>query len=117
MLYRAAHRFARIAASKVRPFAQLVRGKEARIALDLLRFVPNRGAKMLYKVIRSAMANAEDRGARNVERMIISVSQVDEGPMFKRLHARARGMAYLIRRRFSHISVGVEAVAEESSLN
>lgn len=112
MLYRAAHRFARIAASKVRPFAQLIRGQEARVALDLLRYVPNRGAKMLYKVVRSAMANAEDRGARNVERMVVTVSQVDEGPMFKRLHARARGMAYLIRRRFSHISVGVQAPGE-----
>lgn len=107
MDYKASHRFARIAASKVRPFAELIRGRAAREGLDLLKYVPNRGAAFLAKVLRSAMANAEDRGARNVDLMQIHVARVDEGPMFKRLHARARGMAYLIRRRFSHISVGI----------
>lgn len=110
MAFEATHRFARIAASKVRPFAQLIRGRAAREGLDLLRYVPNRGAAMLRKVLRSAMANAEDRGARDVDNMVIKVAKVDEGPMFKRLHARARGMAYLIRRKFAHIHVGIDAV-------
>lgn len=110
MAYQATHRFARIAASKVRPFAQMIRGRGAREGLDLLRYVPNRGAAILRKVLRSAMANAEDRGARDVDNMIIKICKVDEGPMFKRLHARARGMAYLIRRRFSHIHVDIDAV-------
>ena len=70
--------------------------------------MPNRGARMLEKVLRSAMANAEDRGARNVEHLLITEARVDGGPMFKRLHARARGMAYLIRRRFSHIHVSID---------
>ncbi len=111
MAYQATHRFARIAASKVRPFAQLIRGRAAREGLDLLRYVPNRGAAMLRKVLRSAMANAEDRGARDVDNMVIKVAKVDEGPMFKRLHARARGMAYLIRRKFAHIHVDIDVAS------
>ena len=112
MIYQASHRFARIAASKVRHFADMIRGREAQEGASLLRYVPNRGAAMLLKVLESAMANAQDRGARDVESLPITLSKVDEGPMFKRLHARARGMAYLIRRRFSHITVGVGTVTE-----
>lgn len=110
MIYQASHKFARISASKVRPFAELVRGRKAKDGADLLRYVPNRGAAMLLKVLQSAVANAEDRGARDVDELPITISQVDEGPMFKRLHARARGMAYLIRRRFAHITVGVGTI-------
>ena len=108
MLYSSTHRFARIAATKVRPWADLIRGKPAAKGLETLRYVPNRGARMLEKVLRTAMANAEDRGARNVDHLLIRDARVDAGPMFKRLHARARGMAYLIRRRFSHIHVSIE---------
>ena len=110
MAFEATHRFARISASKVRPFAQLIRGRTAREGLEQLKYVPNRGAAMLRKVLSSAMANAEDRGARDVDKMLIKISKVDEGPMFKRLHARARGMAYLIRRRFAHIHVTIDTV-------
>jgi large subunit ribosomal protein L22 len=63
---------------------------------------------MVEKVLRSAMANAEDRGVRNVDTLRIGEARVDDGPMFKRMHARARGMSYLIRRRFAHIHVGIE---------
>lgn len=63
---------------------------------------------MVEKVLRSAMANAEDRGARNVDGMRIGEARVDDGPMFKRMMPRARGMSYIIRRRFAHIHVGIE---------
>lgn len=109
MSYKSTHRFARIACTKVRPFAELIRGKPAAEGLNALRYIPNRGARMLEKVLRSAMANAEDRGARNVDNLLIVEARVDGGPMFKRLHARARGMAYLIRRRFSHIYVSIDS--------
>jgi large subunit ribosomal protein L22 len=108
MEYKSTHRFARISATKVRPFAELVRGKSAGEGLDLLRFVPNRGARFLEKVLRTAMANAEQSGARNVESLTINDARADGGPMFKRLQPRARGMAFLIRKRFSHIHVGIE---------
>ena len=58
----ARHRFARIAATKVRPFADLIRGQAAGEGLLLLRFKPNRGARMLEKVLQNAIANCEDRG-------------------------------------------------------
>jgi large subunit ribosomal protein L22 len=107
-MYTASHRFARIAASKVRPFADLIRGRRAGEAVNLLRYEPNRGARMLEKVLKSAMANAEEQGARNVERMVIIDARANNGPMFKRIMPRARGTAYMIRRRFAHISIEID---------
>ena len=106
---KASHRFARIAATKVRPFADLIRGMSVQEALEALKYVPNRGARFLEKVLKSAAANAEDRGARNVDNLPIVECRVDGGPMFKRLRPRARGMAFLIRRRFAHIHVAIDA--------
>jgi len=106
---RASHRFARIAATKVRPFAELVRGLSVEEGLEALKYLPNRGARFLEKVLKSAAANAEDRGARNVDNLPIVECRVDGGPMFKRLRPRARGMAFLERKRFSHIHVAIEA--------
>jgi large subunit ribosomal protein L22 len=107
MAYNATHRFARISASKVRPFADLIRGRRVDEAILLLKYEPNRGARFLEKVLSSAVANAEDRGARNVDRMMVIDARVDGGPMFKRVLPRARGMAYMIRRRFAHIQVAI----------
>ena len=109
MAYKASHRYARISARKVRHLADLIRGKTASEGLDALRYMPHRGARMLEKVLRSAMANAEDRGARNVDSLVVVDARVDEGPMFKRIRPRARGMAFLIQRKFAHIHVAVEA--------
>ena len=105
---RASHRHARISATKVRRFADLIRGKSASDGLEALRYLPNRGARMLEQVLKSAMANAETKGARNVDRLRIIDARVDPGPMFKRIRPRARGMAFLIKRRSSHIHVAVE---------
>jgi len=105
---RAEHRFARISATKVRPWADLVRGRGAEEGLALLRYVPNRGARMLEKVIKSAIANAENQHDRDARDLLIADCRVNDGPMFKRLMPRARGMAYLVRKRFCHICVGLE---------
>jgi large subunit ribosomal protein L22 len=58
-------------------------------------------------VLKSAMANAEDRGVRNVGDLVVTDARGDGGPMVKRLMPRARGMAYMIRRRSSHIQIGL----------
>ena len=108
-LVTAKHRHARISATKVRPFADMIRGLSAEEGLNALAFVPNRGARFLEKVLKSAIANAEDRGVRNADRLVIKECRVDGGPMFKRVRPRARGMAFLIRRRTAHIHVGVDA--------
>lgn len=108
-LVNANHRYARISATKVRPFTDLIRGKSASEGLDSLRYAPNRGARLLEKVLKSAMANAEEKGARNVDSLKIVEARVDGGPMLKRIQPRARGMAFMIRRRSSHIHVAIEA--------
>ena len=108
MAYEAHHRYARISPRKVRPLADLIRGKFADEALDILRYQPQRGARMLEKVIRSALANAEDRRAANLGELMIVEVQVDGGPMFKRMRPHARGMASIIKKRMSHIHVALE---------
>ncbi len=108
-LVRAIHRHARISATKVRPFADLIRGMTAEEGLEALAYVPNRGARFLEQVLKSAIANAEDRGVRSPDRLKIAECRVDGGPMFRRIRPRARGMAFTIRRRTAHIHVAVDA--------
>lgn len=108
MPYTAKHRFARISARKVRPLATMVRGKYADDALDMLKYQPERGARMLEKVIRSALGNAEDQRARDIPALRIIDVRVDGGPMFKRIRPRARGMAHVIKRRTAHIQVALD---------
>ena len=105
--YKASHRFARTSVRKLYPILDLIRGKYADDALDILRYLPHRGARMIEQVLKSAMANAEDRGVRNVGDLIVADARGDGAPMFKRMMPRARGMAYLIRRRTSHITIGL----------
>lgn len=108
--FEATHRYASISARKLRHVADLIRGKFAEDALNILRYQPHLGARMLEKVIRSALGNAQDpeqtRGRTvNVDLLVVADVRVDGGPMFKRIRPRARGMAFMIKRRMSHISV------------
>ena len=105
MRYTAHHRFADMSARKIRPFASLIRGRAADEALELLRFVPNKSARLLENVLKSALGNAEDKGARAIDELVVIESRVDGGPMMKRIMPRARGTAYVIKRRYSHIHV------------
>ena len=82
MAYEATHRHARISARKVRPIADLIRGKHADEALDILKYMPQRGARLLEKVLKSALGNAEDRRATNIDNLIVIDARVDGGPMF-----------------------------------
>ena len=91
----------------MRPLAQLVRGKNVDEALEQLRFYPNRGARLIEAVIKSAIGNAEDQGSRNVEDLVVTECRIDGGPMFKRIQPRARGTAFGIKRRLAHIVVAV----------
>lgn len=109
MAYQATHRYARISAQKVRLIADLVRGKSADEALNLLRYQPQRGARLIEKVLKSALANAEDRREANVAALVVTECRVDEGPMFKRVRPRARGMAFMVKKRTSHIIVSVDS--------
>ena len=108
MAYEAVHRFARISPRKVRPLADMIRGRLADEALDILRYQPNRGARMLEKVLRSALANAEDRRATQLNRLKVVDVRVDGGPMTRRMRPKARGMASVVKKRMSHIRVALE---------
>jgi large subunit ribosomal protein L22 len=105
--HKASHRFARSSVRKLRPLLDLIRGRYADDAMNILKYMPNRGARMIEQVLKSAMSNAEEQGVRNVSDLIVADARGDGGPMFKRLMPRARGMAYMIRRRSAHITIGL----------
>jgi large subunit ribosomal protein L22 len=113
--FKASHRFARMSARKIRPVANLVRGKFVDEALDILRYQPQRGARLIEKVIKSAVANAQD-SEQNPGKMVaihdllLSDIRIDGAPMYKRIQPRARGVAMLIKKRMSHISVKVTEI-------
>lgn len=97
----------RVQPRKVRLVAREVRGKNAAEMVNVLRFHPSKGAFTLRKVIASAIANAENNYGMRGDRLKVSIIQVDEGPKFKRIQARAMGRANRIFKRTSHITVVV----------
>lgn len=112
MDFKAIYRHTDVSARKIRPYAAMIRGRVAEEALELLRFLPNKAARLLESTLKSALGNAEDRGARNVEDLVVTESRVDGGPIMKRIMPRARGTAYPIKRRYSHIIITVSSQDE-----
>ncbi|PCJ56062.1 MAG: 50S ribosomal protein L22 [Planctomycetota bacterium] len=102
--YKATHKFARISPRKVRLVADLVRGKNVDDALLILQYNIKRGGYFLNKVLKSAVANAEQKDADSGV-LKISKVYVDEGPTIKRWRPRAQGRATPIMKRTSHIHV------------
>lgn len=113
MDFKAKHRHADMSARKVRPFAALIRGRSADEALEMLRFYPNKGARLVEAVLKSALGNAEDRGARDIDELVVVEACIDGGPMMKRIQPRARGTAYPIKKRYSHIRITVSDLEPE----
>ena len=104
MTYQASHRFARISPRKARLVADLVRGQGIEEAMATLEFSKRRGAYYLRNVLKSAVANAEEKDA-DVTTLFIESTWVDEGPTLKRFQPKDRGRAHPIRKRTSHIHV------------
>jgi large subunit ribosomal protein L22 len=98
---------ARISAQKGRLVADQIRGLPVEQALDILAFSKKKGAKLLKKVLESAIANAEHNEGADIDELKVSVVYVDEGPTMKRIRARAKGRASRILKRTSHINVTV----------
>ena len=115
MDYKAIHRFADTGPRKIRPFADLIRGRNVDEALQLLRFYHNRGAKLLELVVRSALGNADHLECPDLDALVVTEARVDGAPMFKRIQPRARGTAFQIKRRLSHIVVTLSDPAEEAA--
>lgn len=109
---RAVARYVRISPRKARQVVDLIRGKGAKEALAILRYTPKRASAIVEKVLRSAMANAENNYDMDVDNLYVARAYVDQGPTMKRVQPRARGMAYRIRKRSSHITVILEEKEE-----
>ncbi|GIW42868.1 MAG: 50S ribosomal protein L22 [Candidatus Binatia bacterium] len=101
-------KYLRISPRKLRLVADLVRGVPVEQALKVLEFTPKRGARMIAKALRSAVANAESASARlDVDSLRVAVIRVDGGPTLKRFLPRAHGRATPIRKRTSHLTIVV----------
>ncbi len=102
-------RYIPIAPQKVRLVVNAIRGKTARDALDTLRFMPQRGAETVYKLVQSAVANAEQNFGLEIEELIVSRIYADEGPRRRKAphggRFAGRGRFRPIMRRSSHITV------------
>lgn len=99
---------ARMSPRKIRRVANLIKGKKAGDAIINLRFLPHRGGKVLVKVLKSAMANAEQKKVADPDSMKVSRIFVDQGPTMKRMMPRAMGRADIIKKRTSHITIILE---------
>jgi large subunit ribosomal protein L22 len=95
---------------KARRMVNLVRGLPANEALTVLQFAPHAASEPVYKVLASAVANAENNERLDPDSLLVSEAFVDEGPTLKRFRPRAQGRAYRIRKRTCHITVVVESV-------
>ncbi len=105
MEVRARLRFARIAPRKARLVADLIRGKRSEEALNILHFTRKAAAKILVKLLKSAIANATKNKSIDIDRLYVKRIMVDQGPTMKRYQARALGRATMIRKRTSHIDI------------
>ena len=102
MAYQASHRFARIAPRKARLVADMIRGMPVDQAVTALDFSKKRAAWYYKAVLKSAIANAEEKDA-DVSDLFVSESRVDEGPTIKRFRPKDRGRAHPINKRTSHL--------------
>ncbi len=100
-------RYLRIAPRKVRLIADLVRGKNVGQALALLKYTPKAACKPVEKLLRSAIANAEDlsKGQLDVDQLKVKTITVDQAPTLRRFIARAQGRATRINKKTSHVTV------------
>ena len=107
MEVRAVYKRAGMSAQKARLVADQIRGLSAEAAVELLKFSPKDAAKAVKKVVDSAIANAETNNGLDLDDLKIKTICVDDGPVLKRFHARARGRGAQILKRSCHITVTV----------
>ena len=106
---RAIGRFIRIPPRKARLVMEMVRGRDINQALNILRFTPKYAARVVEKVLRSAMANAQqNHGVKDIDFLFVKRAYVDSGPTVKRFHPRAMGRATPIKKRTSHLTIVLE---------
>jgi large subunit ribosomal protein L22 len=100
-------KYARISPQKCRLVADTVRGSDVSKALNILKFMPKKGAELVYKVLWSAVENAQNNQGADVDDLKVTMIQVDAAPVLKRFGAKAKGRGTRIVKRNSHITVAV----------
>jgi large subunit ribosomal protein L22 len=117
MITSARARFVRVSARKARLVLDQIRGKSVGDALATLEYTPRAAARLVEKVLRSAVANAEhNHQVRNLDDLRVVQAIADGGPSMKRVQPRAMGRAFFIRHRTSHLTIGVSDEPGRTSL-
>ena len=111
MEVKAISRYVRISPQKVRMIADAIKGKPVEAGLNILKFMPQKAAGIVEKVVQSAAANADHNHGLDVDTLVINNLIVDQGPSLKRFRARARGRGARILKKTSHITVILAEVA------
>jgi large subunit ribosomal protein L22 len=107
---RATGKYLRVSPQKARLVVNLIRGQNVGLAVDTLRFTKKRVAQEVIKILKAAIANAEQKSESvDVDELIVSKAYVNEGPRMKRIRPAPMGRAYRYQRRMSHITVVIEA--------
>ena len=100
-------KYARISPRKVKIVCDLIRGKDTKMAKAILIQTPKAAAELMLKLLNSAVANAENNHEMDPDNLYVSETFANPGPVLKRIRAQARGRAYRIRKRTSHITIVV----------
>ncbi len=102
---KAVAKYVRMSPIKLKPVADLVRGKDLQEALTILKFTPGKGAEIFEKVVKSAAANAEENHKMNPDNLYVAEIYANQGPTMKRWRAGSQGRASIILKRTSHVGV------------
>ena len=97
--------YARVSVTKACFVLDVIRGKDVNEALAILQYNNRKGSKIIYKLLKSAVANAENNNGLKAENLYVAECFANKGPTMKRIHPRAQGRAYRIEKRTSHITV------------
>jgi len=108
-------RYAHMSPKKVREITRIIQGRTASEAIELVRFIPRKSARLVAKTLKSAVANAENNNELSVESLIVKRALVEQGPVLKRFKAAARGSAAPRRKKMSHIRIVLSDEAKQSA--
>ncbi|MCE0521732.1 MAG: 50S ribosomal protein L22 [Methylacidiphilales bacterium] len=107
---KAEHRYAKISAFKVREVTREIQGLPAEQALEIVRLIPKKAARLIGKTLASAIANAENNNNLRAANLVVKQAVAGEGPTLKRMHTRARGSGSRISKRSAHIKITLTEV-------
>jgi large subunit ribosomal protein L22 len=107
MQAKAIAKWVRVSPDRARLVAREIQGKSVDEALMMVQYAKSKGARVICKVLESAVANAEHNYEMDVDRLVVREARIDSGPVLKRMKPRSRGRADIVRRPTSHITVVV----------